>query len=152
MKIPIFPGKYHQNGGFSMSMLVSGRVFVCFSSASHFIARKRMWRYGYLLGLFPTRFGVSIISWKESITVGSNRSMSWRSVRRRGTTSSPVPNEWNKHPTVGWFWYSATYTLTVIIELPIFRKDQAMQMHVDLEGFASNITIVWVSNCLRPLF
>ena len=25
MKIPIFPGKYHQNGGFSMAMLVSGR-------------------------------------------------------------------------------------------------------------------------------
>ena len=23
MKIPIFPGKYHQNGGFSMAMLVS---------------------------------------------------------------------------------------------------------------------------------
>ena len=28
MKIPIFPGKYHQNGGFSMAMLVSGRVLV----------------------------------------------------------------------------------------------------------------------------
>ena len=26
MKIPIFPGKYHQNGGFSWAMLVSGRV------------------------------------------------------------------------------------------------------------------------------
>ena len=26
MKIPIFPGKYYQNGGFSMAMLVSGRV------------------------------------------------------------------------------------------------------------------------------
>ena len=26
MKIPIFSGKYHQNGGFSMAMLVSGRV------------------------------------------------------------------------------------------------------------------------------
>ena len=26
MKIPIFPGKYHQNGGFSMAMLVSGRA------------------------------------------------------------------------------------------------------------------------------
>ena len=26
MKITIFPGKYHQNGGFSMAMLVSGRV------------------------------------------------------------------------------------------------------------------------------
>ena len=26
MKIPIFTGKYHQNGGFSMAMLVSGRV------------------------------------------------------------------------------------------------------------------------------
>ena len=25
-KIPMFPGKYHQNGGFSMAMLVSGRV------------------------------------------------------------------------------------------------------------------------------
>ena len=25
-EIPIFPGKYHQNGGFSMAMLVSGRV------------------------------------------------------------------------------------------------------------------------------
>ena len=24
---PIFPGKYHQNGGFSMAMLVSGRVY-----------------------------------------------------------------------------------------------------------------------------
>ena len=23
---PIFPGKYHQNGGFSMAMLVSGSV------------------------------------------------------------------------------------------------------------------------------
>ncbi len=29
MKIPIIPGKYHQNGGFSMAMLVSGRVVVC---------------------------------------------------------------------------------------------------------------------------
>ena len=27
MKISIFPGKYHQNGGFSMAMLVSWRVF-----------------------------------------------------------------------------------------------------------------------------
>ena len=27
MKIPIFPEKYHQNGGFSMAMLVSGRVY-----------------------------------------------------------------------------------------------------------------------------
>ena len=26
MKIPIFPGKYHQNGGFSMAMLVYRRV------------------------------------------------------------------------------------------------------------------------------
>ena len=26
MKIPLFPGKYHQNGGFSVAMLVSGRV------------------------------------------------------------------------------------------------------------------------------
>ena len=26
MKIPIFPGKYHQNGGFSMAMLVYQRV------------------------------------------------------------------------------------------------------------------------------
>ena len=28
MKIPIFPGKYYQNGGFSMAMLVSGRVLI----------------------------------------------------------------------------------------------------------------------------
>ncbi len=28
MKIPIFPGKYHQNGGFSMAMLVYWRVTV----------------------------------------------------------------------------------------------------------------------------
>ena len=28
MKIPIFPGKYHQNGGFSMAMLVYRRVGV----------------------------------------------------------------------------------------------------------------------------
>ena len=28
MKIPIFPCKYHQNGGFSMAMLVLGRVVV----------------------------------------------------------------------------------------------------------------------------
>ena len=26
MKIPMFPCKYHQNGGFSMAMLVLGRV------------------------------------------------------------------------------------------------------------------------------
>ena len=26
MKIPLFPGKYHQNGGFSWAMLVAGRV------------------------------------------------------------------------------------------------------------------------------
>ena len=26
MKIPIFPGKYHQNGGFSMAMSVSLQV------------------------------------------------------------------------------------------------------------------------------
>ena len=26
MKIPIFPGKYHQNGGFSWAMLVYRRV------------------------------------------------------------------------------------------------------------------------------
>ena len=26
MKIPIFPGKYHQNGGFSMAMLVYRKV------------------------------------------------------------------------------------------------------------------------------
>ena len=31
MKIPIFPGKYHQNGGFSMAMLVYRGVypFIC---------------------------------------------------------------------------------------------------------------------------
>ena len=29
MKITIFPGKYHQNGGFSMAMLVYRRVFLC---------------------------------------------------------------------------------------------------------------------------
>ena len=28
MKIPIFPGKYHQNGGFSMAMLVYRRVAI----------------------------------------------------------------------------------------------------------------------------
>ena len=28
MKIPIFPGKYHQNGGFSISMLVYGSVIL----------------------------------------------------------------------------------------------------------------------------
>ena len=28
---PIFPGKYHQNGGFSMAMLVSGSVFFLFT-------------------------------------------------------------------------------------------------------------------------
>ena len=28
MKIPIFPGKYHQNGGLSMAMLVSRSVFI----------------------------------------------------------------------------------------------------------------------------
>ena len=35
---PIFPGKYHQNDGFSMAMLVSGRVNIlfCFSSVSTF--------------------------------------------------------------------------------------------------------------------
>ena len=26
---PTFPGKYHQNGGFSMAMLVSGSVMRC---------------------------------------------------------------------------------------------------------------------------
>ena len=30
MKIPIFPGKYHQNGGFSMAMLVYRRVNIDF--------------------------------------------------------------------------------------------------------------------------
>ncbi len=30
MKIPIFPGKYHQNGGFSMAMLVYRRVVARF--------------------------------------------------------------------------------------------------------------------------
>ncbi len=29
MKIPIFPGKYHQNGGFSMAMLVYRGVPAC---------------------------------------------------------------------------------------------------------------------------
>ncbi len=28
MKIPIFPGKYHQNGGFSMAMFVYRRVHI----------------------------------------------------------------------------------------------------------------------------
>ena len=28
MKIPIFPGEYHQNGGFSMAKLVSRRVII----------------------------------------------------------------------------------------------------------------------------
>ena len=28
MKIPIFPGKYHQNGGFSMAMLVYRSVLI----------------------------------------------------------------------------------------------------------------------------
>ncbi len=37
MKIPIFPGKYHQNGGFSMTMLVSGRVTNTVSERSDLI-------------------------------------------------------------------------------------------------------------------
>ena len=28
MKIPIFPGKYHQNGGFSMAMLVLANIWM----------------------------------------------------------------------------------------------------------------------------
>ena len=28
MKIPMFPCKYHQNGGFSMAMLVLGKVYI----------------------------------------------------------------------------------------------------------------------------
>ena len=35
MKTPIVPCKYHQNGGFSMAMLVLGRV-VTFQNGSHF--------------------------------------------------------------------------------------------------------------------
>ena len=41
MKIPIFPGKYHQNGGFSMAMLVSGRVnneINCLSAGAYLIS------------------------------------------------------------------------------------------------------------------
>ena len=50
MKIPIFPGKYHQNGGFSMAMLVYRRdqegtfkivIFkrpITFSKAHHFFS------------------------------------------------------------------------------------------------------------------
>ena len=38
MKITIFPGKYHQNGGFSMAMLVSGRVYmVLFDDGESFL-------------------------------------------------------------------------------------------------------------------
>ena len=32
MKAPLFPGKYHQKGGFSMAMLVLGRVAMFFSN------------------------------------------------------------------------------------------------------------------------
>ena len=35
---PIFPGKYHQNGGFSMAMLVSGSVDVSSHSVSILLA------------------------------------------------------------------------------------------------------------------
>ena len=35
---PIFPGKYHQNGGFSMAMLVSGSVDVSSHSISILLA------------------------------------------------------------------------------------------------------------------
>ena len=38
MKIHIFPGKYHQNGGFSMAMLVYRRVTVFFSHRSTWYA------------------------------------------------------------------------------------------------------------------
>ena len=31
MKITMFPCKYHQNGGFSMAMLVLGRVYIYIS-------------------------------------------------------------------------------------------------------------------------
>ena len=33
---PIFPGKYHENSGFSMAMLVSGRVIRSFFLAGYF--------------------------------------------------------------------------------------------------------------------
>ena len=42
MKITMFPGKYHQHGGFSMAMLVSGRVpKTPFPSGAIWMSRER---------------------------------------------------------------------------------------------------------------
>ena len=37
MKIPMFPGKFHQNGGFSMAMFVLGRVHFHFFTEFQFL-------------------------------------------------------------------------------------------------------------------
>ena len=37
MKIPMFPGKYHQNGGFSMAMLVAGCLALSFLELSNYL-------------------------------------------------------------------------------------------------------------------
>ena len=72
MKITIFPGKYHQNGGFSMAMLVSGRVFEFF----YYFQWTNFWPDSYSKHLIPPRWpswnlevGQGEKSLKEKVTV-----------------------------------------------------------------------------------
>ena len=48
MKITIFPSKYHQNGGFFMAMLVSGRVNKSlFANETNGLGTLGIWRHGW---------------------------------------------------------------------------------------------------------
>ena len=52
---PIFPGKYHQNGGFFMAMLVSGRVVA--ETAQHIYSNILIYPLRYAFHHEKTRNG-----------------------------------------------------------------------------------------------
>ena len=61
MKIPIFPGKYHENGGFSMAMLVYRSVYLLWSSftpsKTHTWYTQKLPRFPNLLNSGPPVLG-----------------------------------------------------------------------------------------------
>ena len=69
MKIPIFPGKYHQNGGFSIAMLVYRRVSPIWSRGLDIFRSRRFGRFGRIWYIGWSRM---LHVWNRKTYIGFN--------------------------------------------------------------------------------
>ena len=105
MKIPIFPGKYHQNGGFSMAMLVYRRVLsiVVWKWWSH--PNKIIEAYAALEKRWVTRYQSKLRSCGYQMNIWLKIGWIWHYMDVSKNRGGPVG------PQNGWF----------IMENPIFK-------------------------------